>query len=408
MTQDERGTTLIRETGFGYFPLALVARLPYAMMIVGVLTIVVAGRGSLQLGGLTSAAVGIGTAIFGSLIGAAADRFGQRPVLLAVAAANSAALAGLAIIVYSDLPDWSMLLVAFAVGATAPQIAPLSRTRLVAIIKERLPLSRRPKVLNTTMSYESTADEVIFIFGPVIVGVLATTMAPWAPIAGASLLTLVFVTAFALHHTSRPAVSQAERAETLAPTRELFRPTLLVVIAGIFGVGLFFGAMLTSLTAFMGELGSAESAGLLYGVMGVGSAILALSVALFPPSFSQRARWLVFGAVLLAGTTGLFFVSSVPGVALALVVAGIGIGPTLVTLYSIAADRSPEGRGATVMTMLGSSLVLGQSLSAAVTGTIGEQFGATAALTIPAIAAAVVLVFAVANWFLSRPARATA
>ncbi|MEB4615572.1 MFS transporter [Leucobacter sp. M11] len=405
MTQDERGTTLIRETGFGYFPLALVARLPYAMMIVGVLTLVVAGRGSLQLGGLTSAAVGIGTAIFGSLIGAAADRFGQRPVLLLVAAANSAALAGLALIVYSDLPDWSMLLVAFSVGATAPQIAPLSRTRLVAIVKEKLPASRRPKVLNSTMSYESTADEVIFIFGPVIVGVLATTMAPWAPIAGASLLTLIFVTAFALHPTSRPAISQAQRAETLAPSRELFRVRLLVVIAGIFGVGLFFGAMLTSLTAFMGELGSSESAGLLYGVMGVGSAILALSVTLFPPAFRQRARWLVFGAVLLLGTGGLFLVDTIAGVAVALVVAGIGIGPTLVTLYSIAADRSPEGRGATVMTMLGSSLVLGQSLSAAVTGTIGEQFGATAALMVPAVAAAVVLFFAIVNWFLSAPKR---
>ena len=44
--------SLVRAVGGTYFPLALVARLPYAMVVVGVLTLVVAGRGSLALGGL--------------------------------------------------------------------------------------------------------------------------------------------------------------------------------------------------------------------------------------------------------------------------------------------------------------------------------------------------------------------
>lgn len=69
-------SNLLREAGLAYFVVAFVARLPFAMMVVGVLTVAVSARGSLSLGGLTSAAVGIGTACFGPLLGAAADRFG--------------------------------------------------------------------------------------------------------------------------------------------------------------------------------------------------------------------------------------------------------------------------------------------------------------------------------------------
>ena len=67
--------SLLRIAGFPYFLIAFIARLPFAMMVVGVLTVVVSARGSLSLGGLTSAAVGLGTACFGPLLGAAADRF---------------------------------------------------------------------------------------------------------------------------------------------------------------------------------------------------------------------------------------------------------------------------------------------------------------------------------------------
>ena len=53
------GPSLVSLTGAGYFPLALIARFPFAMMVVGVLTLVVSARGSVELGGLASASVGI-------------------------------------------------------------------------------------------------------------------------------------------------------------------------------------------------------------------------------------------------------------------------------------------------------------------------------------------------------------
>ena len=394
--------SLLREAGYAYFPVALIARLPFAMMVVGILTLVVSARGSLALGGATSAMTGLGTALVGPLLGAAADRFGQRRVLLAAGTANSVLLVAMAWLAFAAVPDAALLAVAFFIGASMPQVAPLSRSRLVAIIGRAYPRERRTTVVNGAMAYESAADEIVFVFGPVIVGLLATTMTPAAPVIGAAVLALVFVTAFALHPTAAAGAAHGAERPLQAPTRDLFRVRVLAPVAGSLGMGLFFGAMLTSLTAFMAERGVPEQAGLVYGAMGIGSAALALGVALFPARFSLRARWLTFASVLVAGALALPFVDSVLGMALCLLVIGVGIGPTLVTQYSLAAAFSPRGRSATVMTMLGSGVVVGQSAASAVTGVIADSVGASVALLAPAVAAAVVLGAGVVNAVAAR------
>ena len=401
--------TVISRTGTAYFPIALVSRLPYAMMVIGVLTLVVAARGSIELGGLNSAMVGLGVAFCGPLIGAAADRFGQRPTLLITGALNSVVLGALAWVAFSDLPVWTVFLGSLLAGATAPQVSPMSRSRLVTIIKQDLPVQKRPRALSSFLAYESAADEVIFVFGPVAVGLLATTLGAWAPMVGAAILTLIFVTAFALHHTSAPPQSAAERAATLAPASELWRPTLLVTVLGIFAVGAFFGSMLTSLTSFMQDRGAAEQAGLYYGVMGVGSAIFAIAVAFLPARFTLRYRWPLFAILILAGTVLLQTAHDIPGMLLSLAVMGIGVGPLLVTLYSFGAHRSPAGRSATVMTMLGSGLMVGQSAAAAVTGIVADQIGTQEALLFPLYSALLALAAGLVNWALTgNTARHTA
>lgn len=395
-------TSLLREAGLPYFIVAFIARLPFAMMVVGVLTVAVSARESLSLGGLTSAAVGIGTACFGPLLGAAADRFGQRTVLLLLALSNGTMLIVFTTVVYSASVDSLVLLAAFGIGATAPQVAPMSRSRLVAIITQRMPESVRARTVSGTMAYESAADETVFVFGPFIVGVLGSWIAPWAPLVGAAALTVLFVGAFALHPSGRH-VSHERNEDGQAPSKasELLRPELVVVVVGIFGVGLFFGTMLTALTSFMDDRGVPEQAGLLYGVMGVGSAILALGVAWLPVRFSLRRRWLVFSIILLLGSLALLLVDSPGAMAWALGLMGIGIGPTLVTQYSFGAARSPLGRSTTVMTMLGSAVIVGQSLGAAVTGGIAESFGTSTALLLPTAAAAITLVAGILNWHFS-------
>ena len=393
--------SLIAHAGRSYFPIAFIARLPFAMMVVGVLTLVVASRDSVALGGINSAFVGIGSAIFGPMVGAAADRLGQRKVLVPVGIANGVLLGVFPLVVQSTAPDLAVLAMSFCIGATAPQVAPMSRTRLVAIIRQRMAKDRHEKVLSGTMAYESAADETVFIIGPFLVGLLASAIAPWVAVAGAAALTFVFVTAFALHPTGRLAVGQ--HAEVVqAPARQLLRPRLVVVVVGILGIGFFFGSTLTSLTAFMGTHGESSQAGLLYGLMGIGSAGLALGSAAFPRSFGVGWRWLVFGVVLLGGAIAFASADSVVAVGIVLAVMGIGIGPTLVAQYSLGSDRSPVGRSATTMTILGSAVIVGQSLTSAVVGEVAESSSTQTAMLFPAISAGIVVLAAVVNLVLSR------
>lgn len=388
---------LIRLAGRSYFPLAFAARFPFAMMVVGVLTLVSSARGSIALAGLNSAAVGLGTACAGPLLGAAADRLGQRPVLLLSGLANAAALLTMTLVVTSSLPDWAVLATAFAIGATAPQVAPMSRSRLIAIIQTGFGPGQRGRISNGVMAYESAADETVFVFGPVLVGLLASFFSLAAPVIGAAVLTVVFVTLFALHRTGRVEPETAREETPVEPASRLLRFPVLVLVAGSLGVGTFFGSTLTSLTAFMTAAGFEGGAGLAYGVMGIGSTILALAVAAFPETFALRARWLLFSVVLLGGALAYGSASGMVAVCVALGLAGFGVGPTLVTLYTLASERSPRGRSATTMSLLGSGIIAGQSAASAVTGWVAESAGVDAAMWLPVCAAAIVVMAGVLN-----------
>jgi len=402
---------LLDVVGLSYFPLALAARLPYAMIVVGVLTLVVAVRDSLTLGGLTSAAAGLGAAAIGPLIGAAADRWGQRPTLLVAATVNTLALVAMVIVVHSSLPSVAVTITAIVLGASAPQPGPMSRSRLVALIGHRIAPQHRPKVLQSTMAYESGADEMVFVAGPVLVGVLATVADPTAPVLAAAVLNLVAVGGFALHRTATE--HSAHRTSTPPePARQLFSAGVMVLVVAAFGVGTVFGSVLTSLTALMQSLGHADQSGLVYGVLGVGSAVLALASGRFPTRFRLASRLLVFAGVLVVGTVVhatapiLATTTGIPvlvGVVLAMAIAGTGVGPYLVATFSLAAERSPRGRSATVMTMVGSSLTVGQASSSALTGSIADAFSATTAMWLTVAAGGLVLLAALANRLMNRP-----
>ena len=414
MTSIAEDRTLVQHTGWAYWPIAFLARLPFAMMTVGVLMLVVAATGSVALGGLTSAAVGIGVVIAGPVIGDLVDRHGQRVVLVPVGLVNGILLALFPFVVMGGMPQWALLSLAATIGLTAPQAAAMSRSRLLVIVRDLIAPGRRARTLSRMMAYESAADETAFVIGPFLVGILAALIAPWAPIAIAAALSFAFVTAFAVHPTVRAtrtsddgdtragAGASAERA----PLREVLHGRVLVLVAAAFAVGMFFGATLTSLTAFAQAHGDGSEAGLLYGLMGIGSAALALAVGALPARFALHRRWLAFAAVLTASAVGYAMAGTYAFVIVALLIMGLGVGPTLVTLFNLAGERAPSGRAATTLTMMGSALTLAQALSSAGTGWIAETGALPLAMALPAVAGVAVLLLGAVNAIGTRRAAA--
>lgn len=442
--------SLIRLLGWGYLPIALVAKLPFAMSVVAVMTAVSALRGSYAEAGITAALVGLGTAISGPLMGAAADRWGQRPILLVLGVANAAALLGLAWALVGEAASSVIFTMGILIGLTAPQASSMVRSRWLLAIDSDVPAASRSRSTSAVLSYESMTDELMFVFGPVIVGVSAVAWGTVSPVVGAALLTGVGIIAFALHRsadyaqgrTGKRAAGTAGAAEaspaappaldptsadpaTVDPTVDpaaadtaaasshatrtpdpvsmLFRAAVLLPVGGMTCIGLFFGSTLTSLTAFMETLDNADATGILYGVMGVGSAVCALSVVLLPEAFQLRARWLVFSTLSLAGCLLYTQAETLTVFVIALLIMGAGIGPSLVTLFAIASDQSPVGRLTTVMAMMSTGVVVGQSAASALSGTVLDSVGLAAGLWGPALSGALLVVLGLAFQLVSRP-----
>ena len=370
-----RYAQLLRLGGRGFLPIAFVARLPLAMITVGALTLATAVTGSYAVGGLAAGAVGVGSALAGPLMGHLADRMGQRAVLLVSALAHTVAIGLLLVTAYAPAgPDGPAvpLLVAAAmlVGATCPQVGPLARVRWRGLTGG----DRRQ--LDTALSYESTADELTFVLGPALVGLLASLLAPWTPFVLAAALTLTMVSCFAVHPTHRaaPAAPRQDRDPVPAGTGR-DRVLVLLPVLGMVAMGTFFGAVQNALSAFGGEFGVQQAAGLLYAVMGISSAAAALSVAWWPQRFPTAARWVV-SAVAMAGLSLLFLLPTgiVPMLAV-LLLAGLPVGPTMVTIFTIGGDVARPERLGTVMTMLASGVVLGTAVGAALAGLLAETAG---------------------------------
>lgn len=402
-----RRPQLLSIVGLSYFPIAFIGRLPFAMTVVGVVTLMVTVRDSFSLAGFASATVGLGTALAGPFIGMAADRVGQRAVLLVCTVVHATSLVTLTILTYQGAANGWLLAGAFMIGASAPQLAAMSRARLLGVINSKIPPVRRSKTLTTTMSIESVADELVFVFGPVAVGLLAVSLGSWAPLGVAAILTLVFVGAFALHPTSLTVATGSAGEVDRPPLKNFLGAKYLVLIFAMLCVGSFFGSMFTALTGFMEQFDKADSAGVIYGALGVGSAIFAMSMPLMPGRFSLRARLVTFAGVMLGAVGFLPFVTSELQITVVLVFLGVGIGPVLVTIFSIASIHGPSGRTATLMTLLSSSIVVGQAALSATTGQVVEHQGVSAALLLPVIATFALTVCAVANFVILKAERPT-
>jgi MFS family permease len=389
-----------RLTGWGYYPIAFAGRLPFAMMIVGVLTLVATVRGSVAEAGMVAAVAGLGTAACGPGIGSLADRLGQRRVLLAVSCVSLVAAAGLLIAVALSAPALVLIPIALVLGGSTPQVAPFSRSRLVGFASRARAEERRARAISYVMSYESIADEASFVLGPVLVGLLTALVHPAAPLVVAMLLTATVVVAFALRTSAVDAVRTV--ADAAAPARRglvavLLTPRIVVLIGAMLLVGGIFGSTLTAVTGFMRERGAVEGAGIVYGAMSLGAIVVALMIAALPARFALVTRWPVFGILAVAGC-GLLAMSATPtGVVLALTLSGCGVGAVLVTLFSLGAAVAPEGRSTTVLTALQSTLVVGQALVTAGGGALVDVAGSAAGFWATAGLAVVLVLLGAAN-----------
>ncbi|MGW1210391.1 MFS transporter [Streptomyces sp. NPDC002499] len=387
---------LLRTPGAtGFFLTATVGRVGIAMTGLGIVWLVHGRTGSYASAGLVSGGFAVAEALVGPQLARLIDHFGQTRVLPPLLLAHAAAVATLLALVAGDSPPGLMTAGGVLVGATIPQLGALSAARWVALLGEQ-----RPAELPGAFSLESLGNAVGYLAGPTLVSALG---ANGHPALGTVLAAALVVTGGGLlaaqHGTApTPLTSPSEAAERSRAGRSLLRPAFTALIGLNLAIGVFFGAVQVSVTAFAVEHHAAAAtapifaasncagllAGWLYGVrrwratpqrqLAVATAVLALGSLLLPTAGSPLA----LGSVI--------------------VLTGAAVPPVLVLLSVLAESTVHRAVLTQAFTWLNSAGAAGSAGAAALSGRAVDAFGATGGFALAAAGTVGMAVLAVGFW----------
>lgn len=379
----------------------LVARLPISMVSLGIVLLVSARTGSYQLAGLVAAAYLVGNAAFAVVQGRMADRLGQSRVLPWTILVFTVALSLLMWSVDAGWPaPWPHLLAAVG-GAALPQIGSCIRARW----SHNVPDKRR---LQTAFALEAVVDEAVFMLGPILVTVLATTIDPVVGLGAAVAAGLAGTLGLAAQRATEP---PAHRHAVGHGPREPMGWAVLapLVLCGAM-LGVLFGGIEVATVAFAEELGTKAASGPMLAVFALGSLLAGLFSGTVQWRSSNAFRFRFFMMALAVAVVPLPFVGSLPVLGVVLFLAGFGVSPTLIASVAWIEETVPPRRLTEGISILTTGMYVGVAPGAAAVGVVIDRYGASASFWVPVTAAGVGAALALGTLLVPsrRPQPATA
>ncbi|WP_280689872.1 MFS transporter [Kitasatospora sp. GAS204B] len=368
--------TLLRTPGaWTFLAPALAARLPYAMLSLGIVLLIRDTNGSYGIAGTVAAVAAVAQALVGPQTGRLADRFGQAAVLVPSVLVHAVSVGALIALALGHAPVWTLFLAATPAGATVPQIGAMVRARWVGRLADR------PAHLSTAFAFESVTDEFTFVIGPVLAGAIATTVAPAAALITEAALTLFGGLAFAAQRRTAPArhlpEPGARRASALAS------PGVRLLAGTFLGVGSVFGGMQISVTATAEAAGQGGLSGIVYGIFAGGSMLAGVLYGLVAWRRSAQQRMLGSYTLLVLGCSTLWAMPSLTTLAVAGLVCGLAIAPTLITGYTLVESLVADGAKTEAFTWLTGAIGLGLAVGSTVAGQLIDAGGPWTGFLVP-------------------------
>lgn len=357
------GAALFSATG-------LVARLPISMVGLGIVLLVESATGSYGVAGAVSACYMIANAVLAIFQGRLLDRLGQARVIGLASILFGAAMVVFVVAVRADWPSLVSYGAAAVAGASLPQVGSSVRARWSFVLET-------PADKQTAFALEAVVDEAVFIVGPILVTVLATTVHPVAGLGAAIVVGVLGSVAFAAQRRTAPPVHAVRRHHVDRPAMPWRTVAPLVVIAAAQGV-LFGGADVTTV-AFAEEQGNEGYAGGLLALWALGSLLAGVmtGAVTWRAGVATRVRW---GSAAMALTMApLLFVDSLPLMGVVLLAGGLAIAPTLIAALSAIEQSVPSARLTEGMAVFQTGLVAGVAPGALLSGVVVDRHGASAA-----------------------------
>lgn len=348
----------------------LVARFPNGMLSLAFLLHIHHIAGSYFAAGLVLAATSLGQAIAGPLTSRWMGVWGMRRVLVLTMIVCATAVGTIALA--PALPIGLYMAIGFIGGLSTPPIQPAVRTIYPKMVNSRQ--------LTPLFSLDASAQEVIWVVGPVITTFLAIQISTVLAI----LVALVFLIGGGIWFISSPEVGRVRIPRSKRNLGAVLKKpaVLLATTTGFLLVGACAAVEAGVVSAF-GKSGS--QAGIVLGLFAVGSLIGGLALGHIPigPWALARRLFAIFVGMSLAAASLNFW-----WLAVTLFIAGIGIAPALAVMFAIVSSSVRFSETAEAYGWVGTGQLIGAAIGSAVAGFLIDRFNAPGAFWVAAAFAA--------------------
>lgn len=334
----------------------LAARLPSGMISLAYLLHIERTFESYGLAGLVLAATSLGQALAGPLTSRWMGRWAMRPVITLTIVVSAISMAGIA---FLDMSIGGYIAVGFLGGLATPPIQPAVRTIYPTMVNS--------KQLTPLFSLDASAQEIIWIAGPVVTTFIATQISTtWAIVVAG-----VFLIGGGIWFLSCRELGTV----TIPPSRNKMGvvlkkpPVLLATVVGFLLIGAA-AAVEVAVVSVFGHEGA--QAGIILSIWAIGSIIggLALGGVPISPSALATRMAVVFIGIALAGIILDFW-----WIAGALLIAGAGIAPALAVMFAIVSASVKFSDTAEAYGWMGSGQLIGAALGSAIAGFAIDGWG---------------------------------
>ncbi|WKG04790.1 MFS transporter [Mycolicibacterium sp. HK-90] len=345
----------------------LFARLPLGMLNLAILLHVQSKTGSYALAGAAVACVSVGEAVAMPVSARLAGR-ARSATLVVAALANGAAMLALAFVGAAPAP---LLILGGVIGASVPPLMPVVR----ALYPQLVPRDG----VRALFAFDTTAQELIWVVGPVATTFLASALSTAIPLVASAFVTVLGTGWFLL--SARHLRSVRPKGASAFGRVMANRAVVLAMVASLALVASFM-ALEVGIVAALGRTGL--TAGLAIAVASVGSLIGGLV-------FGHR-RFGLLGLVAALGVvaigTAVFGIVDNLGLQFAaLFVSGLGFAPAMSALYLMVSREIAEHSATEAFGWLNSAALGGGAAGTALAGFAADAHGPIGAVVVSAILA---------------------
>ncbi|WP_350279520.1 MFS transporter [Kribbella sp. HUAS MG21] len=342
---------------------ALIARLPVLATMVPLAFLAKDAAGNFGWSGVVAGAYSVGTAVASVVWSRMADRRGARKVVIGTGMAWAVMMAVVALLPYS----WYRAL-PVAAALAGVFVAPVT-----SALRANWPRLVHGSRLRAVYSLDATAQELLFVIGPMSGAVIVSFASPRAGLLACAVTAAASIWWFGLNQ--QPGTFHDEHAEPRPTARELVfhrhrTPLLFAWACLVMG----FAAMSLGMVAVADHHGNRLIAGVLEMVAAIGSVTGGVVNGALPGRRNSYVWRRMLGlTVLVVGCV--FVTSSVVGLAIMMFAAGCLIAPTIAAVYERIGELTPRSAHTEIFGWAQSGGMVGSAVGSAVAGAVVEGFG---------------------------------